>query len=668
MQKRGQAVEYATLVGLVGLITVLGFYFFFSQASYQSDRANIQRVESIGDDIIKASEEVYYQPFSQRTLDVSFPKAAKELRQLDSKRIQITIGTSSGDTKLVYSSRNHVDVYVPTNINPSAISEIIVKNNDDYACITVPGETCPEPYCWDDDGDGFNFSRPGCGPTFDCDDTNASIYPGAVENCTNGVDDDCDGLIDGAQLSCIYNPVSACGTLTMDSVLTSDVSAPGTCFTIGADDVTLDCDGHKITYGTSGAILTYGVENNGFDGLTIKNCVVEESTVGLGGLNYNHAVYVHDGVVGFNLFDSEIYTHDEYTSNVEITGNVKDVEIIGNKIISSGNLSKCLHIWWNVNDTILENNYFEKKGSFSSAVYFTVNVSNISVFGNTINNSGFGGWAFSTSSGALGHNDNLKIKYNNMVTDSGSVLATSGRQTNTEIMFNNITATQNYGYIIRFYHHYTPYDLVLAENKIVGYANGILVEGWSFGTPLVDIDIYNNEIQAENGIYIKDIQGVEAFGNEINANETGVVFDDTWNNKVFDSLLLGNPLTDVRLEQDAYNNYLLNLTFDDTNIDVQSPGTINLSKQWYLDVLVTNNSNPVQGATVELRDINTNVVFSILTDATGRIPTQNVTEKVFYDGSTLTLTPHTLTVTKNTDTKVQTITVDDNLFETVELS
>ncbi len=41
----------------------------------------------------------------------------------------------------------------------------------------------------DDDGDGFNDDQG------DCNDADASVYPGADESC-NGVDDDCDGVVD----------------------------------------------------------------------------------------------------------------------------------------------------------------------------------------------------------------------------------------------------------------------------------------------------------------------------------------------------------------------------------------------------------------------------------------------------------------------------------------
>jgi len=57
-----------------------------------------------------------------------------------------------------------------------------------------------DPDCCDDaDGDGF--TDPTCGGT-DCDDTDPEVYPGAEETCYNGIDDDCDELIDFDDLDC----------------------------------------------------------------------------------------------------------------------------------------------------------------------------------------------------------------------------------------------------------------------------------------------------------------------------------------------------------------------------------------------------------------------------------------------------------------------------------
>ncbi len=63
----------------------------------------------------------------------------------------------------------------------------------------APGLLQVMPACPDDDGDGYADCDAGClsngPPCGDCDDDEATVYPGAPEQC-NGVDDDCDTLVD----------------------------------------------------------------------------------------------------------------------------------------------------------------------------------------------------------------------------------------------------------------------------------------------------------------------------------------------------------------------------------------------------------------------------------------------------------------------------------------
>jgi len=56
--------------------------------------------------------------------------------------------------------------------------------------------------CWDDDGD--TYTDEACGGT-DCDDADPDVNPGAVEECDNGADDDCDGLLDWYDLADCYD-------------------------------------------------------------------------------------------------------------------------------------------------------------------------------------------------------------------------------------------------------------------------------------------------------------------------------------------------------------------------------------------------------------------------------------------------------------------------------
>lgn len=92
------------------------------------------------------------------------------------------------------------------------------------------------PTC-DADGDGYFKNVRKCGGILDCNDSDASIYPGAEEVC-NGVDDDCDNFIDeggvcggGDILICQDGPV-------MGDLCTSDFDC-GVC--IGGDTPDNSC-------------------------------------------------------------------------------------------------------------------------------------------------------------------------------------------------------------------------------------------------------------------------------------------------------------------------------------------------------------------------------------------------------------------------------------------
>ncbi len=73
--------------------------------------------------------------------------------------------------------------------------------------------------------------------------------------------------------------INSCGTLdspTTTYKLTSDVSSTGTCFIINHVGITLDCQGHTITYGNGRGIAQPYWYNNG-NSLIIKNCNIRSS-------------------------------------------------------------------------------------------------------------------------------------------------------------------------------------------------------------------------------------------------------------------------------------------------------------------------------------------------------------------------------------------------------
>lgn len=79
----------------------------------------------------------------------------------------------------------------------------------------------------------------------------------------------------------ISTSISSCGKLNLTGVtyvLTTDISSSGTCFTIGAKDITLDGQGHYVNYSSSAK--GYGiVDTGGYSNITIRNMkLVQKST------------------------------------------------------------------------------------------------------------------------------------------------------------------------------------------------------------------------------------------------------------------------------------------------------------------------------------------------------------------------------------------------------
>ena len=81
-------------------------------------------------------------------------------------------------------------------VNPGADESLDAGNCDDGVdndCDGLVDVDDPDCACWDEDEDGYDDVV--CGGD-DCDDSNPFVYPSADEVCDNGIDDDCDGQID----------------------------------------------------------------------------------------------------------------------------------------------------------------------------------------------------------------------------------------------------------------------------------------------------------------------------------------------------------------------------------------------------------------------------------------------------------------------------------------
>jgi hypothetical protein len=131
---------------------------------------------------------------------------------------------------------------------------------------------------FDLDGDGYPDADNGaCSGAYapeqlDCDDENASVYPGAHEDCTDGVDNDCDGVVDEDE-DVDGDGHTSCDGDCDDSDPTVHPGAPETC-----NDIDDNCDG-VVDDGLPTQLYYPDADEDGFgdpDGSPASDCEAPE--------------------------------------------------------------------------------------------------------------------------------------------------------------------------------------------------------------------------------------------------------------------------------------------------------------------------------------------------------------------------------------------------------
>ncbi|UCE74777.1 MAG: right-handed parallel beta-helix repeat-containing protein [Methanomassiliicoccales archaeon] len=285
-------------------------------------------------------------------------------------------------------------------------------------------------------------------------------------------------------------------------------------------------------------------------------------------------------------------------------------------------------------------------------------------------------------------------------------------QTYLTIQENDIEHNENYGiYVI------LGYGATIQDNNITYNRVGIYISGESEGSPgggwggIYDNYIAHNE---ENGIecygqgYLTDM-GVSINGNEILSNglcgiychnSAPYIYNNDINNNwygvysfnstvdisvstfdtnryavyvilteldIVNSEIMSSNAYDFFLENDSYITSL-NTTFDDNAVSFTDDLSV-LEVQWYLHILVINDSGPVPSADVAVSD-NENGTWSqdYLTNAYGRVNWITVIEYIRDSLDWVYHTPHNITASKGPETGYADPFMDMSKLVVVDLS
>ncbi len=362
----------------------------------------------------------------------------------------------------------------------------------------------------------------------------------------------------------------------------------------------------------------------------------------------NNTITAVDDSVGISLESS---SNNVLSNNSMTTPTRESLAVDGttishfNHTIDELNLAhgKPIKYYFNVSDTIVEDN--DTYGQLYVATSDNVTISNI-----TITNA---------DSIVFVYTNNSKIENCNIsgATVWGAIYLRLYSSSNN--ITNNIVDTTNdagYGIYLR------------SSNNTVSN-NNITTDGsMSYGIWLRDSNnntITNNNITT-NGYGARGIlfgsAGSSSNSNTVTNNKIitygssahGIEFEDSVNNRIIDTEINTTiNANDIYIEgTNSYTNYIINSTFNQSDIGFASGATDKIEVQWYLDVFVNDTlSNPLYQANVTSWMSNSTEAFTKLTNSSGYIERQTLTEyshnsSQLYPDNVTYLTNYTVNATK----------------------
>ena len=188
----------------------------------------------------------------------------------------------------------------------------------------------------------------------------------------------------------VLNPPSgnatSCGPISSNITLSTSVTSNSTCYTINADNVSLDCAGYSIFYNLNGSSGSNGIGAKGVNNLTIKNCIIQD-------INSSGSYGIAINLTNVNL--SLISSNSIYTNGTNDSYGIYLLSGSGNTInstnissLGSGNRNYGIFLNLSLNNTISSNNISTNGTSNNNGIYLENSANENQLVGNNILTSG----------------------------------------------------------------------------------------------------------------------------------------------------------------------------------------------------------------------------------------------------------------------------------------
>ena len=364
-----------------------------------------------------------------------------------------------------------------------------------------------------------------------------------------------------AHITAIWVPIpqgSACGTLTDASVtMTQSVSqtSTGSCFTIGAASVNLDCAGYTIS-GPGSTSTGAGVRNPGYDGVTVRNCRI---------LNFLDGIrYTTGASTGADPDDGRLWGNTMYNNTRA------GIYLNGSNLVGAGS-------------TPAYRNELENNTAWNSTFGFLLTYNdNMNLTNNTAQNNTVGFYLNRTAytiffNATADNNSQEGIYVSGLRTPALSAPYDSG------LMMANITAMNNtIGISLN-----TTSNVTITNASVRGNRdNGILLR-YADNTTIFNVTITNN---TDEGIWMIYSNNASIWTVGLNNNSQEGIFISTgsWNNS-FRNITIGNSTYGFYLN-DTFNNTISNSSTTNATNGIYVSGGGNNS---FLDMFVLLSSTGV---------------------------------------------------------------------------